>query len=110
MSNAMESLGNRKPRMQMKLYITIGAVLLAGVTWGFSAKGAPQVRDDEDHHSSACASLPSFAALKNALASATATEASGLNNHIWATRMDRDGVCRAFGYSADDRGSQWAHS
>jgi len=80
MSNAMESLGNRKPRMQMKLYITIGAVLLAGVTWGFSAKGAPQLSDDQDHQSSACASLPNFAALKNALASATAAEMSGLNN------------------------------
>src|SRR5882762_10208179 len=76
MSNAMETLGNRKPRMQMKLYVTIGAVLLVGVTWGFSAKGAPQLREDEDHQSSACASLPTFAALKNALATATATEMS----------------------------------
>src|SRR5882724_8722800 len=110
MSNAMESLGTRKPRIQMKLYITIGAVLLVGVTWGFSAKGTPQLSDDEDHQSSACASLPSFAALKNALASATAAETSGLNNQMWATLVDRDGVVCAVAFSGVNRGAQWPGS
>src|SRR6266404_6170419 len=107
MSNAMESLGNRKPRMQLKLYITIVAVLLVGVAWAFSAKGAPQVSDDQNHQSSACASLPSFAALKNALATATAAEMSGLNNQMWATLVDRDGIVCAVAFSGVNRGAQW---
>jgi uncharacterized protein GlcG (DUF336 family) len=110
MSNAMESLGTRKPRMQMKLYITIVAVLLVGVAWAFSAKGAPQLSDDQNHQSSACASLPSFAALKNALATATAAEMSGLNNQMWATLVDRDGIVCAVAFSGVNRGAQWPGS
>src|SRR5882724_2644976 len=41
-----------------------------------------------------CAALPNHAALKSALDKATADEKSGLNNHMWATVVDRDGaVC-----------------
>jgi len=110
MSNAMESFGTRKPRIQAKLYITIGAVLLGGVAWGFSAKGAPQLSDDQGQQSSACASLPGFAALKNALATATAAEVSGLNNQMWATLVDRDGVVCAVAFSGVNRGAQWPGS
>src|SRR5712664_759274 len=110
MSNAMESFGTRKPRMHAKLYITIGAVLLVGVTWGFSAKGAPQLSDDQGQQSSACASLPGFGALKNALATATAAETSGLNNQMWAALVDRDGVVCAVAFSGVNRGAQWPGS
>src|SRR5258707_5516715 len=110
MSNAMESFGTRKPRMHAKLYITIGAVLLVGVTWGFSAKGAPQLSDDQGQQSSACASLPGFGALKNALATATAAETSGLNNQMWATLVDRDGVVCAVAFTGVNRGAQWPGS
>src|SRR5258708_6937701 len=110
MSNAMESFGTRKPRMHAKLDITIGAVLLVGVTWGFSAKGAPQLSDDQGQQSSACASLPGFGALKNALATATAAETSGLNNQMWATLVDRDGVVCAVAFSGVNRGAQWPGS
>ena len=110
MSNAMESSETRKPRMHAKLYITIGAALLVGVTWGFSAKGAPQLSDDQGQQSSACASLPGFAALKIALATATAAETSGLNNQMWATLLDRDGVVCAVAFSGVNRGAQWPGS
>jgi uncharacterized protein GlcG (DUF336 family) len=110
MSNAMESSETRKPRMHAKLYITIGAALLVGVTWGFSAKGAPQLSDDQGQQSSACASLPGFAALKIALAAATAAETSGLNNQMWATLVDRDGVVCAVAFSGVNRGAQWPGS
>src|SRR5258706_5539259 len=106
MSNAMESFGTRKPRMHAKLDITIGAVLLVGVAWGFSAKGAPQLSDDQGQQSSACASLPGFGALKNALATATAAETSGLNNQMWATLVDRDGVVCAVAFSGVNRAAQ----
>jgi uncharacterized protein GlcG (DUF336 family) len=107
MLNPRESFRTWKPRTQTTLFITIGAVLLAVVTWGFSAKGAPQLSDDQG---SACASLPGFAALKNALATATAAETSGLNNQMWATLVDRDGVVCAVAFSGVNRGAQWPGS
>jgi uncharacterized protein GlcG (DUF336 family) len=107
MLNPRESFRTWKPRTQTTLFITIGAVLLAVVTWGFSAKGAPQLSDDQG---SACAGLPGFAALKNALATATAAETSGLNNQMWATLVDRDGVVCAVAFSGVNRGAQWPGS
>ena len=51
-----------------------------------------------------CAMLPSQALLKAALDAATATEISGLNNHMWATIVDRNGlVCG----SSFLRAEQW---
>ena len=41
--------------------------------------------------SSNCGILPDYTALKAALLSAVSTEASGLNNQMWATIVDRDG-------------------
>ncbi|HUP41464.1 MAG TPA: heme-binding protein [Vicinamibacterales bacterium] len=57
-----------------------------------------------------CASLPSHGTLKAALDKATAEEKSGLNNHMWATIVDRDGVVCAVAFSGTDRGSQWGAS
>jgi len=96
--------------MHAKLYITIVAVLFVGVAWGFSAKATPQLSDDQGQQSSACAGLPGFGALKNALASATAAETSGLNNQMWATLVDRDGVVCAVAFSGVNRGAQWPGS
>ena len=110
MLNAMKSFGTWKPRMHAKLYITIVAVLFVGVAWGFSAKATPQLSDDQGQQSSACAGLPGFGALKNALASATAVETSGLNNQMWATLVDRDGVVCAVAFSGVNRGAQWPGS
>src|SRR5260221_7945561 len=110
MSSAMKSFGNWKPRTQAKLYVTIGAVLLVGVAWGFSAKGAPQLSDDQGQQNPGCAGLPGFAALKNALASATAAETSGLNNHMWVTIVNRDGIVCAVAFSGINRGAQWPGS
>jgi len=46
-----------------------------------------------------CSNLPGYSALQAALASATSAETSGLNNHMWATIVDRDGRlrCGVFG-------------
>src|ERR1700686_4612761 len=57
-----------------------------------------------------CATLPKYAALKAALASATATEMSGLNNQMWATIVDRDGVVCAVAFSGMNRAAQWPGS
>ncbi|HET7403617.1 MAG TPA: heme-binding protein [Usitatibacter sp.] len=57
-----------------------------------------------------CAGLPSQAQLKAALEAATLAEASGLNNHMWATLVNRDGVVCAVAFSGTDRGAQWPGS
>ena len=58
----------------------------------------------------ACAGLPGHAQLKAALDDAVADEASGLNLHMWATVVDRDGVVCAVAFSGTDRGAQWPGS
>jgi hypothetical protein len=57
-----------------------------------------------------CKNLPGFAALKAALATATSAEISGLNNHMWATIVDRDGIVCAVAFSGVNRGAQWPGS
>src|SRR5271155_1068106 len=57
-----------------------------------------------------CRSLPSYNQLKAALAAATATEASGLNNQMWGTIVDRDGIVCAVAFSGVNRGAQWPGS
>ncbi|HZT30655.1 MAG TPA: heme-binding protein [Bryobacteraceae bacterium] len=41
---------------------------------------------------------------------ATATETSGLNNQMWGTIVDRDGVVCAVAFSGNNRGAQWPGS
>ena len=57
-----------------------------------------------------CANLPSHAQLKIALDAAVAAETSGLNLHMWATIVDRDGIVCAVAFSGTDRGAQWPGS
>jgi uncharacterized protein GlcG (DUF336 family) len=57
-----------------------------------------------------CAYLPGHHALQAALAAATAAETSGLNNQMWATIVDRDGVVCAVAFSGVDRFAQWPGS
>ena len=57
-----------------------------------------------------CAGLPTHTALKTALDTATGTEVSGLNNHMWATLVDRDGIVCAVAFSGINRGAQWPGS
>ena len=57
-----------------------------------------------------CSALPNHGTLKAALDKATAEEKSGLNNHMWATVVDRDGVVCAVAFSGTDRAAQWPGS
>ena len=57
-----------------------------------------------------CDALPDHSALKVALDSAVAEEASGLDLHMWATIVDRDGKVCAVASSGTDRGAQWPGS
>lgn len=60
--------------------------------------------------SNGCGDLPDFNALKTALANATMTETSGLNNQMWATIVDRDGIVCAVAFSGVNRAAQWPGS
>jgi uncharacterized protein GlcG (DUF336 family) len=60
--------------------------------------------------SNGCAALPNYSDLKNALIAATKTETSGLNNQMWGTIVDRDGVVCAVAFTGVNRGAQWPGS
>lgn len=57
-----------------------------------------------------CKGLPDHSQLKAALDQAVAEESSGLDLHMWATIVDRDGRVCAVASSGTDRGSQWPGS
>lgn len=66
--------------------------------------------DSESKNNNSCAGLPSYTDLKNALTQAVSTETSGLNQHMWGTIVDRDGVVCAVAFSGTGRGAQWPGS
>src|SRR5438874_853163 len=86
-------------RTNVRLLVTVAVVMLCVVA------GASAFADSDT-----CRSLPSQGALKVALDSAVATETSGLNLHMWATIVDRDGIVCAVAFSGVDRGAQWPGS
>jgi uncharacterized protein GlcG (DUF336 family) len=88
--------------MKLKLdFSKSAAVLVLGVSFfGVSA----QAQDN------GCGNLPDYATLKAALATAVSNEKSGLNNQMWATIVDRDGIVCAVAFSGNSRGSQWPGS
>ncbi|MCQ8182363.1 heme-binding protein [Methylomonas sp. SURF-1] len=93
--------------MNMKL------VLAASVAALLSAGNALADRDLGDKGKgvgSACRGLPSHAELKAALNQAVSTETSGLNLHMWATIVNRDGVVCAVAFSGSNRAAQWPAS
>src|SRR6059058_195501 len=86
---------------------TFSAALLIHLSPARTAiAAAPQNNQD----SGACSNLPGFSALKAAIATATAAETSGLNNQMWATLVNRDGVVCAVAFSGVNRGAQWPGS
>lgn len=65
---------------------------------------------DEDRSSNNCQNLPGYLTLKAALVSAVSAEKSGLQNQMWATLVDRDGVVCAVAFTGVNRGAQWPGS
>jgi uncharacterized protein GlcG (DUF336 family) len=66
--------------------------------------------DDGNGNGNGCKNLPGYSDLKAALNSATSTETSGLNNQMWGTIVDRDGVVCAVAFTGVNRGAQWPGS
>jgi uncharacterized protein GlcG (DUF336 family) len=83
-------------------------VLAIAVITRTSAKSAD--KDEENSGKNACRDLPGYSALKKALDTAVSDEKTGLNLHMWATIVDRDGVVCAVAFSGVDRGAQWPGS
>jgi len=63
-----------------------------------------------DGGGNSCAGLPSQSELQAALAAATATETSGLNNQMWGTIVNRDGVVCAVAFTGRNRAAAWPGS
>jgi uncharacterized protein GlcG (DUF336 family) len=82
--------------------------LLAGALIALAANAA--WADEDDRTANGCEALPNQAELKAALLSATAAETSGLNNQMWGTIVDRDGIVCAVAFSGVNRGAQWPGS
>ena len=88
------------------LYGAATAALALALT---SAGGVVHARDAGEGNNG-CSDLPNYSQLKTALGAATATESSGLNNQMWGTIVDRDGVVCAVAFSGVNRGAQWPGS
>jgi uncharacterized protein GlcG (DUF336 family) len=84
-----------------KQYLVVGACALVAVSTAWADDYRPE---------NGCESLPNQAALKAALVAATSAETSGLNNQMWGTIVDRDGVVCAVAFSGVNRGAQWPGS
>lgn len=86
------------------------AFKICTITAILSIAGGGSAFAQEWHESNGCAALPDYGKLKAALSSATQTETSGLNNQMWGTIVDRDGVVCAVAFSGVNRGAQWPGS
>jgi uncharacterized protein GlcG (DUF336 family) len=85
------------------------AVAISVISFSASADAQPTA-GKQAPAAGGCASLPKYAELKTALAAATVAESSGLNNQMWATIVDRDGIVCAVAFSGKSRDSQWPGS
>jgi hypothetical protein len=86
------------------------AIIVALICSVVGMKAQPTPPPNPGPGPNGCQVLPGYNALKTALDSAVATETSGLNNQMWATIVDRDGVVCAVAFSGVNRGAQWPGS
>jgi uncharacterized protein GlcG (DUF336 family) len=90
--------------------VAISLVTLPGIVQAQAPAAATPASANRLSGADACRGLPGHAALKAALDAATQAETSGLNNQMWATIVNRDGVVCAVAFSGVDRGAQWPGS
>ncbi len=89
----------------LKRSLCLAVALAVAFTFAFAKD-----KNSNDNGNNGCRNLPDYNALKAALIAATATETSGLNNQMWGTIVDRDGVVCAVAFSGVNRGAQWPGS
>jgi uncharacterized protein GlcG (DUF336 family) len=90
--------------------IPIRRIAVLSFVLTLSAAGLQAQRDRDDDDPGSCRSLPGHSELRAALIAATAAETSGMNNHMWAAIVNRDGVVCAVAFSGANRGAQWPGS
>lgn len=89
----------------------VGLVVLSGlVATGMAMADDDGQGNDNGNGKNGCGALPNFAALQSALGKALGEESSGLNNQMWATIVDRDGIVCAVAFSGANRGAEWPGS
>jgi uncharacterized protein GlcG (DUF336 family) len=93
----------------MKFKRVVSGLAAAGFTLSATLALAGHGRGPS-HHRGDCRDLPSHAQLKAALDAAVAADTTGLNNHMWATIVNRDGVVCAVAFSGSSRTAQWPGS
>jgi uncharacterized protein GlcG (DUF336 family) len=95
--------------MTGKFYVKNAAMIAMALTCSVVGMNA-QTTSLGGFAANGCQALPGYNALKTALDSAVVTESSGLNNQMWATIVDRDGIVCAVAFSGVNRGAQWPGS
>src|SRR5690349_1534553 len=89
-------------------------MVLVALVSGALTGSALLADDDQGDNRNACKDVPSQSALKAALKAAAPsinnTVNGGLNNNMWGTIVNRDGVVCAVAFTGADRGSQWPGS
>jgi uncharacterized protein GlcG (DUF336 family) len=95
--------------MLRRRLLTPAAILWTGAGFVLAQEGPPAFVDPHGN-SNNCQNLPNNAALQNALTTAVAAEKSGLQNQMWATLVDRDGIVCAVAFSGVNRGAEWPGS
>jgi uncharacterized protein GlcG (DUF336 family) len=85
-------------------------VAAVAVAFAFPVFGVHAASNSDDHGQNGCGNLPSYSQLKAALVAATVSETSGLNNQMWGTIVDRDGIVCAVAFTGTNRGAQWPGS
>ena len=89
-------------KFRMRVALITGILMLPMLAFaGTDLDGSP---------AAACSGLPSYGDLKKALDDAVLDEGSGLNLHMWATVVNRDGIVCAVAFSGTNRGAQWPGS
>ncbi len=78
----------------------LGAGLALTLVSETASAQSPQLRR-------ACRGLPTQAQLRNALLGAVGTSNGGLNNNMWATVVNADGIVCAVAFSGSNRREQW---
>jgi hypothetical protein len=77
--------------------VALGALLTCVSVVVYAAE-----KSNNGNGNNGCKSLPGYGQLKAALIGATATETSGLNNQMWGTIVDKDGIVCAVAFTGVD--------
>src|SRR5438094_5978133 len=97
------------PTKPLRVFAPVAAVCLCMMV-GLAVYAEKDKDKNKKNDHIDCKDLPNDAALKGALDTAVQAETSGLNLHMWATIVDRDGIVCAIAFSGTDRGAQWPGS